>query len=103
MCVEINEKPFYHEKDETNKFYTQAVTAVPSAFQHQYLSLWILYVKHHFFKFHRKAKTINLLKEVAGSVKNWGKYAKSAELFTGDRNRIEKTFRLEIAPLLFRP
>ncbi|MCP3666753.1 MAG: type II toxin-antitoxin system HipA family toxin [Gammaproteobacteria bacterium] len=46
----------------------------------------------------KRAKAVKLLKEVAGSVKKWGEYAQSAELFAGDRNRIEKTFRLEIVP-----
>lgn len=41
----------------------------------------------------KKAKAMTLLREVAGSVKNWRAHAKAAGVLARDIKRIEKTFR----------
>lgn len=46
----------------------------------------------------KKARAITLLTEVADSVKNWQEYANTTEVSAHDRNRIEKTFRMYLAP-----
>ncbi|MEN8178404.1 MAG: type II toxin-antitoxin system HipA family toxin [Pseudomonadota bacterium] len=46
----------------------------------------------------KKAKAMALLREVASSVKNWRGYAEATGVSTRDMNRIEKTFRIYLAP-----
>jgi len=46
----------------------------------------------------KRAKAVALLREVAGSVKNWRGYAKAAGVSAHDVKRIEKTFRVYLAP-----
>ena len=46
----------------------------------------------------KKTKAMTLLKEVADSVKNWRRYAAEAGVSTHDKNRIEKAFRIHLAP-----
>ncbi len=41
----------------------------------------------------KKAKTMTLLREVTGAVKNWQQHAKSANVSKHDADRIEKAFR----------
>jgi serine/threonine-protein kinase HipA len=46
----------------------------------------------------KKAKAMNLLREVAGSVANWSRHANAGSVSSRDIKRIEKAFRLNVVP-----
>ena len=46
----------------------------------------------------KKAKAATVLREVAGSIENWRRYAAQADVSPHDIERIEKTFRLDLSP-----
>ncbi len=46
----------------------------------------------------KRAKAMALFREVASPVKNWRSYAKTAGVSARDMSRIEKTFRIYLAP-----